>query len=110
MAKIMKEETGMTGFRKTLSWTMRFSGFHEPWGGGAYLGRGVGPDLSTAGDVQRVVELLIHLVRTQPRLREPPGQLLNTGVQARRPSHPRVRPAPRNPEAAATTTPEEPLS
>ena len=108
MAKIMKEETGMTGFRKTLGWTMRFSGFHEPWGGGAYLGRGVGPDLSTAGDVQRVVELLIHLVRTQPRLREPPGQLLNTGVQARRPSHPRVRPAPATPKRRQLQLPKNP--
>lgn len=29
--------------------------------GGAYLGCGVGPDLSTASDVQRVIELFIHL-------------------------------------------------
>lgn len=32
--------------------------------GVTYLGCGVGPDLSTARDVQRVVELLIHLVKT----------------------------------------------
>lgn len=32
---------------------------------GTYLGCGVGPDLGTASDVQRVIELLVHLVRTQ---------------------------------------------
>lgn len=31
----------------------------------AYLGCGMGPDLSAASDIQRVIELLIHLVRTQ---------------------------------------------
>lgn len=37
--------------------------------GDTNLGRGVGPDFSTAGDVQRVIELLIHLVRTQQHQR-----------------------------------------
>lgn len=54
----------MPDFRKLLSYTMQFSGYHEGWVGGTHLGCGMGPDLSTARDVQRVIELLIHLVKT----------------------------------------------
>lgn len=54
MAKIMKEKPGMNDIRKCQD---AVSDGVE----GAYLGCGVGPDLSTAGDVQRVIELLIHL-------------------------------------------------
>lgn len=54
MAKTMKEKQGMNDRRK-------FPRCCERWVEGAYLGCGVGPDLGAAGDVQRIIELLVHL-------------------------------------------------
>ena len=62
MANIMKEETGMTGFRKTLSWTMRFSGYHEPWGGGSLFSRS--DPLSSPSLLQEKVRLRYKLLFT----------------------------------------------